>query len=311
MSGPVEPDGFVVGTALSDGFGSVIDDAVLSMNASNPERAYASSLEERVRKGDVGVFTLLHYGRTVGVLFYRAVDGEAELVFGHVLREYRGKEGFLLKMSISALSAMKINIIRAGMAWPRPDGFINDAMGLGFVCVERKSMSIENYRYVPGRCAPGGVRLAPWDPKYTGEACILMSQEAAPVDKMVFPLFSTRSGSMALLRSILDNKHGSFLPGLSVVASSDGMVVGILLASSLTDGSILVLDVAVSKEYRRKGIGSAMMERMIVRSNEMGRRKIVLAVTTLNIIAIKLYHHMGFEEISGFKQYVYYTPSSW
>lgn len=58
--------------------------------------------------------------------------------------------------------------------------------------------------------------------------------------------------------------------------------------------SVRVWDIDIAAEYRRKGIGMALMDRCKSRSVEMGARRIVLETQTSNLKAIEFYKAMGF-----------------
>ena len=82
-----EGDGdMALGFVLTDGAVHVFDEAVNEFSISEyTERAYIRGLPGRIRRGDLGVYTLSLCGRFIGVICYRPVDGDAELVFGSLL----------------------------------------------------------------------------------------------------------------------------------------------------------------------------------------------------------------------------------
>ena len=94
------------------------------------------------------------------------------------------------------------------------------------------------------------------------------------------------------------------MPGLSAVCEVDGQVAGFLISSMLIDGSVLVLDIAVRKAYRRTGVGSRMLKYLIGKCAAAGKRQIVLAVTATNTAAIELYRKTGFRQVATFEQHV-------
>jgi ribosomal protein S18 acetylase RimI-like enzyme len=126
----------------------------------------------------------------------------------------------------------------------------------------------------------------------------------APSDRNVYPALTTYEGASMLLRSVIEDKHGKFLPELSLVAKADDKIVGFLISTLLLDGSVLVLDIAVDGDHRKKGIGSAMMRRTVSESFAKGRSQVVLAVTSVNAEAIRLYERLGFKKNMAFRQYV-------
>jgi ribosomal protein S18 acetylase RimI-like enzyme len=61
--------------------------------------------------------------------------------------------------------------------------------------------------------------------------------------------------------------------------------------------SVRVWDIDVMPEFRRMGVGKALMELCISRSRELGARRIVLETQTSNLKAIAFYRTMGFNFI--------------
>ena len=86
---------------------------------------------------------------------------------------------------------------------------------------------------------------------------------------------------------------------LAVVAEEDGKVVGICDVRRLRPGSEMahaaVLGIAIKKEYRRRGLGFKMIQKVI----ELSRGKfeiLKLEVFSINSVAMNLYKRLGFVE---------------
>ncbi|MBD3205520.1 GNAT family N-acetyltransferase [Candidatus Bathyarchaeota archaeon] len=56
-----------------------------------------------------------------------------------------------------------------------------------------------------------------------------------------------------------------------------------------------VLGMGVHKSYRRKGIGSALLEATLIGAKEFGLERVELEVYTSNKVAIRMYEKYGFE----------------
>jgi len=56
-----------------------------------------------------------------------------------------------------------------------------------------------------------------------------------------------------------------------------------------------VLGMGVHKDYRRKGIGSALLDETLVGAKEFGLERVELEVYTSNKVAIRLYEKYGFK----------------
>ena len=293
-----------LGFVLTDGAVHVFDEAVNEFSISEySERAYIRGLPGRIRRGDLGIYTLSLCGRFIGVICYRPVDGDTELVFGSLLQGFE-YEDYFLRSAVEYLFSSGTHTVRSGLAWPRPAGFIEAAVRMGFVMTERIGMA----RYASdGELSVDpchGFELLPWKDECAEEVCLLMCAHSAPSDKNVYPILGTREGALALVQSMMMDMHGKFLRELSLIAKADGKIVGFLITTLLLDGSVLVLDIAVDSEYRRRGIGSAMMRWLVSECAAKGRDQIVLAVTEQNLDAIRLYEHLGFKKNMSFRQYV-------
>ena len=80
------------------------------------------------------------------------------------------------------------------------------------------------------------------------------------------------------------------------VAVSDGEVIG-YCGYWWTFGEAQITNVAVSPEFRQKGIASALMDEMINHCREMDVYSITLEVRVSNNAAISMYEKYGFERV--------------
>ncbi len=273
------------------------------------ERLYVLSLTERVRRGELNLISLQGREGVAGAACYRSVDGEAEIVYGFLRPPYLGEEDVFLQKIVATLASAGVGVVRSGFTWPDAGRYIAAATRLGFTVVHRISMALDVddrhlFSYVP----TPGISVLPWSPWYLEEACRIMYEESEPADRVLYPLFGSPGGARKLLLSIVQGRHGTFMPGLSAVCQSGGALVGFLLCAQLTDGSVLVLDIAVNKAHRRKGAGTKMLEYLLGKAAALGNPQIVLAVTAGNEPAIGLYKKMGFREVATFDQYVLTIP---
>jgi ribosomal protein S18 acetylase RimI-like enzyme len=296
-------DGLEAGTTITPAVEVAFVEAATGV--SELERLYIMSLIDRVRRGDLCLISLHSGGEVAGAACYRSVDGEAEVVFGFLRPAYRGIEHAFLETVVRALAKSGVTVVRTGFTWPDAGPVIAAAARMGFSTVHRISMAkdVEDshlFFYVP---APG-IQVLPWSPWYFEDACRIMYEESEPADRVLYPLFGSPEGARKLLLSIVQGRHGTFMPGLSAVCQAGGAIVGFLLCALLADGSVLVLDIAVSKACRRTGAGTKMLEYLIGKCAAQGNRQIVLAVTADNAAAIGLYKKMGFQDVATFDQHV-------
>jgi GNAT superfamily N-acetyltransferase len=290
-------EGMEVSAGVTEDMEDVFSDAASRVDAA--EGAYIHCLLDRARRGELGVYALSARRRTVGAICYKALDGDAELVFGHVIGG--GPEAYFFESVVGKLFDDGAHTVRSNFNWPGPDGFIRAAQAMGFAMTERMSMCLS-----PGPASlsiPDGIGLLAWQDCHEGDVCRIMCEAQSPADLPVYPMFGRPEGVKGLMDSVLQNKHGQFLRELSYVAVAD-RAIGFLISTLLSDGNILVLDVGVDKNYRRRGIGGAMLDRLIGDSYMRGYGLIVLAVTSSNYDAIRLYERKGFKANGYFRQYV-------
>lgn len=121
----------------------------------------------------------------------------------------------------------------------------------------------------------------------------------------VFELWQTIHGFG--IRSIDDSKEGieRFLkwnPGLSVVAEKDGKVVGAILCGS--DGRRGCLyHVCVHRDYRRHGIGKAMVVQCMKALKDLQINKVSLIAFTKNDIGNAFWKEMGWTKREDLNYY--------
>lgn len=291
-------EGLKVARGMADDIGPVFAEAARSVPiADQAERSYISNLIERARQGDLGIYTLLLGARSVGVICYKTLDGDAELVFGHA----GGSEAYFLGSVAEGLFSEGIHTVRSNFNWPAPRGFISAARDMGFVVTERMGMCLSP---APVKPAYDGFDILPWKDDYAGEVCRIMYESQAPADIPVYPMLARPEGVRALMDSVMAGKHGRFLRGLSYVAWAGGRPVGFIISTMLSDGSILILDLGVDRGHRKRGIGGALLDRLSGDAYREGHGLIVLAVTSNNYDAIRLYERKGFKVNGYFRQHV-------
>jgi len=292
-----------IGDTLSPALEAAFEAAALATEV--PERQYVGSLLDRVQRRELRVLSWLSAGAVAGGVCYRVVDDEAELIYGFLTPAFAGAEAAFLREIVGALARSGARVVRSGLSWPGRDRFAGAAAALGFAAASRLSMAREVDEGLMFSYSPGpGVDVRPWSPADFGAVARLMHEAATPSDRSVYPLFATPEGSRAMLLSIIQDRHGLFMPGLSAVAEAEGRFAGFVLCSLLADGSVLVIDIAVDGGLRRRGVASRLLQYLISRCAILGKRQIALAVTADNAAAIGLYQKMGFRTVTAFDQHV-------
>jgi [ribosomal protein S18]-alanine N-acetyltransferase len=85
-------------------------------------------------------------------------------------------------------------------------------------------------------------------------------------------------------------------------ALSDGKVAGYLITQWVLD-EIHILNVAVSADYRRKGIASCLMDFLLETGQQQNMQVIYLEVRVTNTPAITFYQKYGFSILATRKRY--------
>lgn len=94
---------------------------------------------------------------------------------------------------------------------------------------------------------------------------------------------------------------------LSFVAEADGVVIGFVVAR-FNPPDCELLNVSVRSEFRRLGVGNALLQRLIDEVALRGGGMITLEVREGNEVAKGFYNSNGFHEI-GFRKDFYSHPS--
>ncbi len=89
---------------------------------------------------------------------------------------------------------------------------------------------------------------------------------------------------------------------IPLVTKIDNKIVGYICLWNV-DFQLEIANIAVAPEFRRRGIGKIMMERVISEAKEKGCESVILSVRESNLPALKLYGEFGFIEIGRRKHY--------
>lgn len=103
------------------------------------------------------------------------------------------------------------------------------------------------------------------------------------------------------IASELDNSLSYWL-----VAEDNGKIAGYVGSQSVLDAADM-MNIAVSPDYRRQGIGQALINGLITHLQENNVIALLLEVRVSNIPAITLYEKMGFIQVGRRPKY-YHNP---
>ena len=137
----------------------------------------------------------------------------------------------------------------------------------------------------------------------------LMAEESALLKDFLYEAIFIPEGVEAPPRDIVERPElriyyddfGTGPADYCLVAEADGRVVGavwtrIMHDYGYVDDETPSFAISLYKEYRGKGIGTALMHRMLGLLKEQGYKKVSLAVQKANY-AVRMYKYVGFETI--------------
>lgn len=128
----------------------------------------------------------------------------------------------------------------------------------------------------------------------------MKASQAAAAAELEKECFSTPTSEKMLLAEIIKPESIYF-------AAMDGeKLIGYVGMQSVLDEGYM-MDICVAEEYRRQGVGRALMERMLKGAEKAELSFVTLEVRTSNAPAIALYESLGFEKVGERKNY-YQAP---
>jgi ribosomal-protein-alanine acetyltransferase len=94
---------------------------------------------------------------------------------------------------------------------------------------------------------------------------------------------------------------------LQPVSSEGGVPAGFVSALIIPEDEAEILNVAVAKSYRRRGLARALLKRLITKLREKEIASVYLEVASQNEAAIRLYESCGFR-LAGTRSAYYKNP---
>jgi len=121
-------------------------------------------------------------------------------------------------------------------------------------------------------------------------------QDLDQIHKIEVKVFEKEAFSKSYLKYLLLN-----FPDFFIVAEKND-ILG-YISASVENTACHILSIAVIPEYRRKGIGSMLLNYLIKIAKEKGLNSIILEVKENNMPAINLYKKFNFKQIGYRKNY--------
>jgi [ribosomal protein S18]-alanine N-acetyltransferase len=163
-----------------------------------------------------------------------------------------------------------------------------------------EAMPIQAGEQVPaGESLPEGVRIRP-----------MAAADVDPVLAIERTSETAPHWGMAAYTRNLEDSGASALRRVALVAEVNGAVAGLGMVRILAapDGGEAELEtIVVAAEWRRRGIGAALMRGLLDSARVQGARRLYLEVRASNSAAIGLYRRLGMEE-TGRRRGYYRDP---
>jgi len=173
---------------------------------------------------------------------------------------------------------------------------------MSFTYIKRYQMVIDlPGTLIPVSILPDGLDFLPWHPslleRHAKTKYLSFCHE---IDAQVFPTFRQYSSCLRLMNSIA-SKPG-FLPGATwlIVQGEAGTPVkdcATIQGLKHTDTFGAIQNVAVLPQFRRRGLGEALVNCSLRGFQEAGIEQVSLEVTAENLVAVRLYERLGFKII--------------
>ena len=276
-------------------------------------RASSDLVRRFVKIQALNGFALMRGGRVIGYSYYVCEERKALIGDLFLLREFASVEnedlllGAVLQALLNTPFMVRVEAQLLMMHGPfeRPMPFSR------YLKVHPRHFMMADMADTGG--LPGGRAIhthlfEPWTDRRQDEAARLIATAyESHVDSTINDQYRSVSGARRFLLNIVQYPGcGSFFaPASNVALNASGELVGISLASLVSEDSGHITQICVSPEERGTGAGYEMLRRSLTSLASHGCRKTSLTVTASNREAIRLYQRMGFRATRRFAAYVW------
>lgn len=144
-------------------------------------------------------------------------------------------------------------------------------------------------------------KITNWENKYFDKAVKLVHNNFKFTNDALFdPRFRTFNGVKDILKKIIKEVYGDFLPNCTKLIHKDGRVVGICFVNVTGEGIVNIPLVAVDKPYRNQKLGEKMVSLALKEildlkiNDEFPFKEINVTTDTYTPASIKMYKQCGF-----------------
>lgn len=180
-------------------------------------------------------------------------------------------------------------------------------------CFDRNFMVLGgNKLLLPARYVQPTIRIEPFQDRLEEEAARLLTEcYAGHIDSSINSQYRGVPGARKFLRNIVKYPGcGTFSYTASFGARdlNKNRLVGLALASSISEQAGHITQLCVSPRFRSEGLGYELVRQSVQALALQGATRVSLSVTTQNRIAVGLYEHIGFEKTKTFVAMVWEKP---
>jgi len=256
-------------------------------------------------------FALMRGGRAIGYVYYVCEEGKGLIGDLCVMRAHRTVENetALLEAALQAMfGTLGIRRVEAQImmissplerAVPMPNWFHR---------YPRYFMHapLGSVVRLPEKIIPG-VSMTQWTELRQDEtARLIVAAYQGHVDAQVNDQYRSPGGARRFLTNIVQYPGcGTFFGPASWAAARGGELVGISLASLVSNDCGHITQVCVAPELRSTGLGYELVRQSLLSLAIRGCQSVSLTVTTSNEPAVKLYERMGFVNRRNFAAFIW------
>ena len=189
----------------------------------------------------------------------------------------------------------------------------SSAFGKSPQCFDRNFMVLSGHNLLlPLRYVQPTIRMEPFHARLEEEASRLLTEcYAGHIDSSINNQYRGVPGSRKFLRNIVQYPGcGAFSYDASFGARDQdkNRLVGLLLASKISEQAGHITQLCVSPRFRSEGLGYELMRQSVKALALQGATRVSLSVTAQNRIAVGLYENMGFQTTHTFLAMVWEKP---
>lgn len=152
-----------------------------------------------------------------------------------------------------------------------------------------------------GKSLPNELVLMPWTPSLLRDHALVKYESFRnEIDANVFPCLAKKDGCRDLMKELSNRKD--FTPEATWLAVVQSEIIGRWIPVGTIQGirsssySGAIQNLGIVREYRGKGVGSALLNAAMDGFETLGCKQVNLEVTVQNSAAIRLYESLGFHK---------------